>query len=99
LDFPPGRTYRFEHHLGGVPREIIAYFAFSADPVPPGVGDTSGFVIASGNQATVQEVTPDFVDIRNDTCSDVFLMVRIADPAPESASDAGVSDASDGASP
>lgn len=102
LDFPPGRTYRFEHHLGGYPRDVRVWFAFSPNPVPlpNGTGAASGFVPGAGNQATFQYVDADHVDIRNDTCSDVFIMVRIADPILAS-SDAGSSDASngDGAAP
>jgi hypothetical protein len=93
LDFPPGRTYRLVHHLGGVPRKIEYYFAFSAHPITPenGSSSTGGFVLGAGNQGTVQVVDADHVDIRNDTCSDVFLMVLLADPRLES-TDAGVTD-------
>jgi hypothetical protein len=98
LDFPPGRTYRFPHGLGGVPRDVKYWFAFGTNPIADnGSGQTGGFVLGSGNQGTIQDVTADHVDIRNDTCSDVFLMVRIADP---DLRDAGVSaDAGEGGVP
>jgi hypothetical protein len=106
LEFPPGRTYRFPHGLGGVPRELTYWFAFSPNPLADnGTGQTGGFVKGAGNQGTFQVVTEDHVDIRNDTCSGVFLLVRLADPILESMDagvdeDAGVNeDAGEGAAP
>jgi hypothetical protein len=94
LEFPPGRTYRFPHGLGGVPREVEYWFAFSANPLADdGTGQTGGFVQGAGNQGTFQSITRDHVDIRNDTCSSVFLMVRIEDPVLTSTDAAAGSDA------
>jgi len=84
LNFPPGRTYRFPHHLGGVPRDLEVMFSFSATPTT--------FVHAAGNQATWQNPGPENMDLRNDTCSDVYVMVRLSDPAPI-ASSSGARDA------
>lgn len=95
LDFPPGRTLRFPHHLGGVPQGLHCFFAFSPNPLTDnnGQGAASGFVPGGGNQCTFEDVKDDHVDIRNDTCSDVFVMVELSDPILES--DGGsVSDAS-----
>jgi hypothetical protein len=83
LDFPPGRTYRFPHHLGGVPRDPEVWLSFSASP--------STFVPAAGNQATWENLGADHADLRNDTCSEVFVMVRLSDPA--LSRDAGAADA------
>lgn len=96
LIFPPGRTYRFEHHLGGTPSIPLAYFAFSANPVPApnGAGAAGGFTQAGGNQATFQNIGPEFVDIRNDTCSEVYVLVVLAAPMGAVTSDAGSPDAS-----
>lgn len=93
LDFPPGRTYRFVHHLGGVPRDIQVWFAFNPQPLKAsqGAGSSSGATWAAGNQGTLQEATADHVDIRNDTCSEVYVFVRIAEPVLQSTElDAGV---------
>src|SRR5262249_25956468 len=57
LDFPPGRTYRFPHHLGGVPRIVQVWFSFSATP--------STYTPAAGNQATWENPGPDNIDLRN----------------------------------
>ena len=98
LDFPPGRTLRFPHHLGGVPRGIQCWFAFSPNPLTDnnGQGATSGFVPGAGNQCTIEANTEEHFDIRNDTCSDVYVMVELSDPILEGGlvTDAGsVSDA------
>lgn len=94
LDFPPGRTYRVEHHLGGIPSEVVYYFAFNPHPVPDS-GTGAGFVLGAGNQGTIQAIRSDYVDIRNDTCSEVYLLVVLGPPGVESA-DAGKPDASVG---
>jgi hypothetical protein len=93
LHFPPGRTLRFVHRLGGEPRSIQFWFSFNPHPLTSsnGAGATSGTVPAAGNQATLQEVTPNHVDVRNDTCSEVYLFVRLAEPVFESTTDGGVS--------
>jgi hypothetical protein len=86
LDFPPGRTYRFVHDLGGVPRTIEFYFSFSSTPVPGPDADPSarqgGTVPAAGNQATIEAVTAKTFDVRNDSCSDIHLRVVARDPWP-----------------
>lgn len=82
LDFPGGRTYRFVHHLGGVPTPT-AYFSFDEYP------GSAGFVQASGNQATYTAVTSEYIDVRNDTCSDVRIRVTAEVPVPMSTADAG----------
>lgn len=93
LDFPGGRTYRFTHALGGVPRIVSTYFAFDEYPICgaecPCNGHPSGFVEASGNQATVQDVGSDHIDVRNDTCSDVRLRITAEAPVLVSTGDAG----------
>ncbi len=102
LDFPPGRTYRFMHHLGGTPSIWLAYFAFSPNPVPQqenGTGAAAGFAPGAGNQATFQNIGPDFVDLRNDTCSDVFVLVVLAAPVLFGSTDAGTRDASGDSAP
>jgi hypothetical protein len=82
LDFPPGRTYRFVHQLGGVVGQPQANFSFAEFPIAT-TNDgphKSGFVTGAGNQATFERATADTFDIRNDTCSDVYLRVTAAFP-------------------
>jgi hypothetical protein len=82
LAFPPGRTYRISHKLGACPRNVTADFAFDVSPVSGSNSgkQPSGSALAAGNQFTVERVTPETVDIRNDTCSDVRLRVYASDP-------------------
>lgn len=93
LDFPPGRTYRFVHGLGGVPRTLQAYLAFRPMCGPEAHGQGGELAPGAGNQTTISQVTAEYVDVRNDTCSDVCLMLVAADPDTPGASDAGASDA------
>ena len=82
LAFPPGRTYRIAHRLGACPRNVGADFAFDVSPVSGSNAGTqpSGTVPAAGNQFTIERVTPETLDVRNDTCSDVRLRVYASDP-------------------
>lgn len=81
LDFAPGRTYRFIHGLGGPPQNLECYFSFNPYPVDGGV-NSPGFVNGGGNQCTYQDGTATFFDVRNDTCSEVWLRVFASDPWP-----------------
>lgn len=72
LDFGKGETFRLMHHLGGVPQQIDPWLAF--DPKP------ADWAPGAGNQVTVEDVTSEYIDIRNDTCSDVYLRVTAAFP-------------------
>jgi hypothetical protein len=82
LAFPPGRTYRITHGLGACPRNVEADFAFDVSPVAGSNNgkQPSGSAPAAGNQYTIERVTPETLDVRNDTCSDVRLRVYASDP-------------------
>jgi hypothetical protein len=82
LPFPPGRTYRIFHTLGACPKNVLAYFSFDETPVAASstAPDQGGEVEAAGNQYTIERLTPDFVDVRNDTCSSVYLRVVASEP-------------------
>jgi hypothetical protein len=84
LDFPAGRTYRFIHGLGGVPQSYQAWLAFSAHP------GASGFVDYAGNQVTFEAWTSEYVDARNDTCSEIWIRVELSDPIRSSVGDAAL---------
>jgi hypothetical protein len=88
LDFPPGRTYRFFHGLGGKPEFVYAWLSFSEFPTPPGEKG-EGFVEAAGNQVTFEHITCEYVDVRNDTCAGVRIRVAATAPDPGLCSDAG----------
>jgi hypothetical protein len=80
LAFPPGRTYRFYHQLGGIPISIETWVAFSdrCGDHPGGVERSSE---GAGNQTTIEQPNdPRYFDVRNDTCSDVCLRVAASHP-------------------
>lgn len=82
LDFPGGRTFRFFHGLGAVPHFYLAEFAFDEYP--------RSSVTAAGNQATWEAVTAEYIDVRNDACSDVKIRVIAGNAAGAPPSDAGI---------
>jgi hypothetical protein len=84
LPFPPGRTYRFWHNLGGCPARVVGMFSFDEYPVSTSnTGpELSGAAPAGGNQFTVERITSTTFDVRNDTCSDVRVQVTLSDPGP-----------------
>jgi hypothetical protein len=95
LQFPPGRTYRFFHDLGGIPRRINSYLAFS-DRCGNTEQGVERMAESAGNQVTLEQPTePDYFDVRNDTCSDVCLRVVADHPILESEPPAGEPDAGD----
>lgn len=111
LDFPPGRTYRFMHHLGVRPLPPLTYLAFDAYPIEgPGndTGRSSNLALSAGNQAVIEAVTDEYIDVRNDTCADGSYLYVLAiapgsgagsvgpDAGGPSADDAGAPDASGG---
>lgn len=102
LGFPPGRTYRFFHDLGGPPRVIQTWIAFSerCGATERGVERTAE---AAGNQVTIEVTDSDeYFEIRNDTCSDVCLRavaqgpILSTEPPEEPEPDAGDVTPSDG---
>ena len=72
LDFPAGRTYRFMHGLGAVPRTLNAYLSFDEHP--------GEFAEAAGNQVTYAPPTSEYVDVRNDTCSPIYIRITLSNP-------------------
>jgi hypothetical protein len=93
LDFPGGRKYRLVHGLVSRPREINVYLAFEENPIP-----SSNTAPAAGNQALIENVTDEFIEVRNDTCSGAYLRVTASQPIipepapPENTPDAGSGD-------
>jgi len=82
LPFPAGRTYRFTHGLGGTPTQWGMYVSFSPSPIAATDGGRTrgGSAICAGNQCTIERVTPTVFEVRNDTCSDVYLRVAVSLP-------------------
>lgn len=90
LHFPSGRTYLLEHGLSSTPQSYGAWQAFNACPFssekrvdgePPqchpieDTGDTSGAAFPAGNQLILDRITTEFIEVRNDTCSEFYLRI------------------------
>jgi hypothetical protein len=65
------------------------YVAFSSNPVSNDAGEVA---LASGAVAVVEKIDRDAIQIRNDTCSEQYLYVKITAPIVDP--DAGEVDAS-----
>lgn len=83
LHFPSGRRFQIEHHLGVTPPIVVTYLAFGEKPLPGNNASES-----AGNQAVIERVDDEIIQVRNDTCSEFWLRV-VAMAAPSGASDAG----------
>jgi hypothetical protein len=86
LYFPPGRTYDLVHGLKNV-ATTEAFVAFSATPLPTNHDEDGNMSESPGNQTVFEQVNDDFIRVRNDTCSDFYLLVTAQGMA---ASDAGL---------
>ena len=70
LYFPGGMRYRILHKLGEVPRWWQIYLSFDR------YGTATGTLAqATGNQAEVLEVSPDYLEIANGSCVEYWLLV------------------------
>jgi hypothetical protein len=80
LHFPGGRRYALRHGLSTTPQVISIFVAFEEYPLKE-----NNFSPAAGNQAVIEVVDSEIVQVRNDTCDDLYVRVV--------ASGGGVSDA------
>lgn len=71
LAFPGGKRYRLMHHLGCRPSEIAVWVSFSEQ----GAGEGSSIAPSAGNLSILEEVTDEHIQIKNDTCSDMYVLV------------------------
>ena len=86
LAFPGGKRYDIEHKLGCAPREIDIWESFSEQGV-----STGSIAPCAGNMCIVQLIDDKVIRIKNDTCSDFFVLVTASGP---DCADAGAPDAS-----
>ena len=84
--YPPARTIRFYHQLNTEPSNIEIALAF----------DSSGFGLApaAGNQAIIKHVDAEYIDVKNDTCSDFYIRLIAERPTYDGAAGAPGMDAS-----
>jgi hypothetical protein len=92
LFFPSGRTYRLEHGLGQTPASYHVYLSFAEFPFRG-----SGVAESAGNQAIVEAINDEYVEVRNDTCAEYFL--RLTATTSEAASMGSALEQSDSGAP
>ena len=87
LFFPPARTIHFIHKLHAQPGGIEINLAF----------DDHGFGLAptAGNQAIIERVTAETIDVKNDTCSDFYIRLSAERPVDDGAAGAAGSSGTD----
>ncbi|HEX2734609.1 MAG TPA: hypothetical protein VHM70_23555 [Polyangiaceae bacterium] len=77
LYFPVGRTYQLEHGLSEMPSDYHAFLAFEEAPLE----HKEGFAQAAGNEVMFEVVNDRIIQVRNDTCAELYLRV-VATVAP-----------------
>lgn len=73
LHFPSQRRFVLEHGLGTTDVAVAASLAFNEHPFDRG----TGFSAAAGDEVVVEEIGEDSIQVRNDTCAEFFLHVRV----------------------
>lgn len=77
LHFPSNRRFLLQHNLGTTDYNPLILIAFNSHPVAS-ISDASDDVaIASGDVAIIEKVGCNQMLIRNDTCSEQYLYVRL----------------------
>jgi hypothetical protein len=81
LHFPGGRRYALRHGLDAKPAVVQVYVAFEEYPLKE-----NNISPAAGNQAVIEIVDDLVVQVRNDTCDELYVRVVASGGSP---SDAG----------
>ena len=76
LPFGPGQRYQVFHGLGQTPKQIGCWVSFQDNGLADGT-----MAPAAGNLCVVQQVTDEYVQIKNDTCAEMFVLVTASAPA------------------
>jgi hypothetical protein len=69
LFFPSGRTYHLVHGLSEAPAEFNVFLSFAEHPLETG----AGIAPSAGNQSIIEDVNDQYIELRNDTCAEVFV--------------------------
>ncbi len=90
LSFPAGKRYDLMHGLGCTPADVHIWVSFGEN----GASDGSNAAPCAGNMCTMELIDDQKIRIKNDTCSDFYLLVTASgcEPGDGGASD-GASDA------
>jgi hypothetical protein len=75
LPFPGGKRYRFFHGLGTTPREMFCWASFNSTGIENG-----SIAQPAGNMCVIQEINDEYIQIKNDTCSEMYVMVTASAP-------------------
>jgi hypothetical protein len=94
LRFRPDKRYSFVHGLRGTPSVVQAWVGFDEQPLSNYPGNISE---AAGNEAIIESVTAERVQIRNDTCETFYLRLVASDPIDETSAGGAASAGADGA--
>jgi hypothetical protein len=86
LDFPSYRRFQLQHNLGTKDYTPVLYIAFDNYPVPANSDAGGDVAIASGDVAVIDDIEPNSLSIRNATCSEQYLYVKITASASSSGS-------------
>lgn len=88
LDFQSNRRFLLIHNLKTTDYSIDARIAFNSNPVPKDSDASSDVAFASGDVVVVEQMNADSLQVRNDTCSQQYLYIRLT--AAIGVGDAGV---------
>ena len=89
LHFPGYRRFLLYHNLHTMDYTALTmYIAFDSVPFH---GDAGDVAIASGDVALIEAKTADTLQIRNDTCSEQYLYVKIVAPTVDADAGDGIS--------
>jgi hypothetical protein len=88
LHYPANRRFEFPHHLNTANYDIQAFVAFGSHPDVADGSGRSNIAVAAGDILVIEGKTATSLVVRNDTCSEEFLYVRLVATSP---SDAGAS--------
>ena len=87
LHFPPGRRFVLLHGLGSTPADVQIYLSFSSQGLDPDAG--RNLAPSAGNQAVIEAVTANEIQVRNDSCSEFYLRVVATAPSGDAGTEAG----------
>jgi hypothetical protein len=86
LPFTGGKRYDFYHGLGCAPMHIECWVSFNANGIENG-----SIAPPAGNMCVIQDINDEYIRIKNDTCSEMYVMLTASTPTCDQ--DAGATDA------
>lgn len=90
LHIPSGRSLRLRHGLKATPPDPRIYVSFNAEPYGDDCEQLGLTSPTAGNQVVIEAVNEDYIQIRNDTCEDLFHVRVVAETGQFGEQDAAV---------